>query len=104
MPLSNAFGLPRQLFAVALFATAFAHAADRQILPRTIEPTHYDLAIEPNASAATFKGRARIEIDVREATATVMLNAADLEFPGSLCPVSRELLPSRTTRPERPRP
>ena len=68
------------LTSLALLATATAATADRQILPRNIEPVHYELAIEPNASAATFSGTSRIDIEVREATATLMLNAADLEF------------------------
>jgi len=68
------------LTAAAIFATASANAPDREILPRDVEPLHYDLTIEPDAPAATFQGTARIEIDVHQATATVMLNAADLTF------------------------
>ena len=68
------------LIAVATLTTAFADAPDRVILPRNVEPLHYDLAIEPNAQAATFQGTAKIDIDVHQATSKLMLNAAELEF------------------------
>ena len=68
------------LIAVATFATAFADSPDRLVLPRDVEPLHYDLAIEPDARAATFQGTARIDIDVHQATSRLMLNAAELEF------------------------
>ncbi len=47
-------------------------------LPRTVLPRHYDLEIEPDLHAATFAGRVRIDIDVREPTSEILLNAVEL--------------------------
>jgi aminopeptidase N len=49
-------------------------------LPRTVRPTHYDIAIEPHAQAMTFAGHATIAIDVLVPTDRITLNAADLAF------------------------
>jgi aminopeptidase N len=49
-------------------------------LPRTVRPTHYDVAIEPDAAALAFKGTVAISIDVLKPTASITLNALDLRF------------------------
>ncbi len=63
---------------------AAPHASAAQMvttqLPRTVRPTHYAVELEPNAAAATFKGKVSIAIDVLTPTATITLNAADLAF------------------------
>jgi aminopeptidase N len=53
-------------------------------LPRTVRPTHYDVSITPNATAATFAARATIDIDVLEPTSSITLNAVDLAFHSAL--------------------
>jgi aminopeptidase N len=64
-----------------LFALAApASAQDRIILPRDVTPSHYDIAIVPNAQAETFTGSVKIDIEVHESTPTIVLNAADLAF------------------------
>ncbi|HVF94551.1 MAG TPA: M1 family metallopeptidase [Sphingomonas sp.] len=47
-------------------------------LSRTVLPVVYDIDVVPDATAMTFKGSETVELDVREATRTITLNAADL--------------------------
>ncbi|HXI87071.1 MAG TPA: M1 family metallopeptidase, partial [Parvularculaceae bacterium] len=61
-------------------ARAGAAVADRVVLPTNVVPTHYDVWITPNAAELTFKGAVTIDIDVKQATKTIELNAADLKF------------------------
>jgi puromycin-sensitive aminopeptidase len=49
-------------------------------LPRVAVPTRYDLLLEPDLESATFRGIVDIALDVREATTTLVGNAAELEF------------------------
>jgi aminopeptidase N len=49
-------------------------------LPRTVRPTHYDVAIVPDAAAATFTGQVTITVDVLKPVTSITLNAADLAF------------------------
>src|SRR5450432_948772 len=58
--------------------TARAEATTQ--LPRGVRPTHYDLAVTPDAGALTFKGKVAIALDVLEPTSTLVLNAIDLTF------------------------
>jgi aminopeptidase N len=67
------------LFAFAL-QPALADAPQRVVLPANVTPLHYDLAITPDASAKSFTGSVKIDIEVREQTSRIELNAADLVF------------------------
>ena len=49
-------------------------------LPRSVRPSHYRLEVTPHADQLGFDGQASIELDVLEPTATIVLNALDLEF------------------------
>ncbi len=67
-------------------------------LPRTVRPTHYDVAITPDAKASTFAGKVSIKIDVLAPTSSITLNAADLAFksaslsgPGTASPISAKV-------------
>jgi len=48
-------------------------------LPQHVVPTRYDLRLEPDLDRFTFTGTETIAVTVREATAEVVLNAAELE-------------------------
>src|SRR5438477_10695761 len=48
-------------------------------LPRTVVPSRYDLRLEPDLAASTFRGEEIITLTVRETTAEVVLNASELE-------------------------
>ncbi len=66
-------------FALALLAlTVSAPALAAGQLPRTVVPVSYDITVTPDAKAMTFTGRETVTVDVREATRTITLNAADL--------------------------
>lgn len=64
---------------IVLAATPDGAAATTQ-LPTAVRPTHYDVAIEPDAKALTFSGRVSIRIDVLQPTASIALNALDLSI------------------------
>src|SRR5262245_50793411 len=49
-------------------------------LPRSVLPSRYDLRLEPDLDAGVFAGEVIATVDVVEPTATVMLNAADLQI------------------------
>jgi aminopeptidase N len=65
--------------AVALMFTVStpALAAGAQ-LGRDVAPIAYDITINPNAQAMTFAGSETVTVNVRKATRTITLNAADL--------------------------
>ena len=48
-------------------------------LPTGVAPVHYDMYLEPDAAALTFKGRETIDILVQRETTSIVLNALDLE-------------------------
>jgi puromycin-sensitive aminopeptidase len=47
-------------------------------LPRTVVPSHYDIEIEPDLDGALFTGMVGIDVEVIEATSTVVLNSIEL--------------------------
>ena len=49
-------------------------------LPRSVRPTHYDIAVTPHAQALVFDGQVTISIEVLERTDRIILNATDLKF------------------------
>src|SRR4051794_22894063 len=49
-------------------------------LPRNARPVHYSISIAPDAANLRFTGSTLIDIEVLEATDTITLNAADLDF------------------------
>ena len=53
---------------------------DPHRLPRTVVPVRYDLRLEPDLTAFTFTGEETITVEVREATAEILLNAVELEM------------------------
>ena len=53
---------------------------DQYRLPSCVTPSAYRLRLEPDLEAASFAGTVEIDLDVREATDTVVLNAIELEL------------------------
>jgi puromycin-sensitive aminopeptidase len=49
-------------------------------LPTDVVPSAYRLRLEPNLDAARFRGTVEVDVDVREATRDVVLNALGLEL------------------------
>ncbi len=64
---------------IVLAATPDGAAATTQ-LPTAVRPTHYDVAIEPDAKTLAFSGKVSIRIDVLQPTASITLNALELSF------------------------
>src|SRR6202046_4448437 len=55
-------------------------APDRIVLPSSVIPEHYDVEVAPDAAHLSFRGRARIAVEVTRRTQSIVLNAADLSF------------------------
>jgi aminopeptidase N len=69
VPSGHAAGLP---------ATAAEQATTQ--LPRDVRPTHYDVAIVPDATNLTFDGKVTVTVDVLRPTNRIILNALDMTF------------------------
>lgn len=63
------------LLAVIAAAPAGAAAFTSERLPAGVTPIHYDLALVPDAAHLTFRGRVRIEIEVKAPTPAIVLNS-----------------------------
>src|SRR5258706_1706781 len=93
-----AFAAAGLLFALAALVL---HA---QRLPQGAVPDHYDLHLTPNLSNETFQGEERIEMRLLQPTASITLNAAEIQFiattitaGGSTQPATVTLDPNRET-------
>src|SRR4051812_8691026 len=49
-------------------------------LPATVAPSAYDITVKPDAKAMTFSGTKTVTVDVKQATSTITLNAAELKL------------------------
>ena len=65
------------VFALPTFAAA---PAKRVVLPDAVIPEHYRIDFTPDIAGLTFKGSVEIDVNVRRATSTIVLNAADLSL------------------------
>ena len=64
-----------------------SHLATTQ-LPRSVRPSHYDVAVVPHADKLAFDGKVAITVDVLEPTTSITLNAVDMAFANvTLAPV-----------------
>ncbi len=61
-----------------MLAIAFPALAQR--LPQTVVPSHYRITFAPDLNAQTFSGDETIEVDVRQPSASITLNAAEIQF------------------------
>ncbi len=52
-------------------------------LPRTARPSHYSIEITPHADKMAFDGKVKIDVEVLEATSSIVLQAANLRFSNS---------------------
>jgi aminopeptidase N len=55
-----------------------ASSVEPERLPSGVTPTHYDLALIPDAAHLTFRGRVQIDIDVTASTPAIVLNSEEL--------------------------
>ncbi len=70
----------RILIVLLLVSSTFADRANAQRLPTNVIPSHYDVTFAPDLQAATFSGTEEIQVRVTAPTATVVLNALDLQI------------------------
>ena len=70
----------RTVAAVLVVFLSHAAPAAAQRLPDAVVPVHYTLWFAPDLATATFRGRATIDVEVRNRTASVTLNAAEIRF------------------------
>jgi aminopeptidase N len=70
-------------FAVLLAVTVSGPALAQGQLPTDVVPVTYDISVRPNAQALTFAGSETVTVDVRRATRTITLNAAELDIGGA---------------------
>ncbi len=47
-------------------------------LPRLVVPSRYSITLEPDLAAFTFSGSVKIDVDIREQTDQIVINAAEL--------------------------
>ncbi|HEX8813858.1 MAG TPA: M1 family metallopeptidase [Terracidiphilus sp.] len=70
----------RALCAVAALLISLVPAARAQRLPNNVIPSHYSLTFAPDLKTATFTGHAVIDVDLKEASKTITLNSAEIDF------------------------
>jgi aminopeptidase N len=78
--LGNRLRFATLLAAIVATSSQAAGAAEREVLPDTVTPSHYDLALSPNAQALTFRGTVAITVDVHASVREIVLNADGLDF------------------------
>ena len=61
----------------------FSFAATPGKLPKTVVPTHYAIELEPNLDNLTIAGSEVVDIEVREPTAQIVLNAVNMTLAGA---------------------
>ena len=56
---------------------------ERYRLPRTVVPSRYDLTLEPDLDAGTFRGSVDVSLTVLESVTEIVLNANELRLEGA---------------------
>ena len=75
-----ALGLVLSLSGQAVAEPTFAFDTSPGKLPKTVIPVHYAIELAPDLEHLTLAGTESIDIDVREPTARLTLNAVDISF------------------------
>jgi aminopeptidase N len=75
----SCFGRPIAALAIVL-CCSIAPTGRAQRLPVAVTPTHYTLTFTPDLNAATFSGVEKIDINLKEPTRSITLNAVEIEF------------------------
>jgi aminopeptidase N/puromycin-sensitive aminopeptidase len=68
------------MFSLFLASFLLAPRATAQRLPKSVVPERYTLVLTPHLEAATFTGKEKIEVLVRQPTSSITLNAAQIRF------------------------
>jgi puromycin-sensitive aminopeptidase len=65
---------------LALFRESTVATEADYRLPRNVVPGHYRISMEPDLVAHTFRGTVEVEVEIREQTTEVVLNALHLDI------------------------
>ncbi|MGD0348172.1 MAG: M1 family aminopeptidase [Terracidiphilus sp.] len=68
------------LSALIYLLFSFSYAAQAQRLSVNVIPSHYSLSFTPDLKAATFSGIEMIDVNIKEPTNSITLNAIELKF------------------------
>lgn len=52
---------------------------DRVLLPTNVKPVHYRVHLTPSFETFKFDGQVDVEVEVKEATKTIVVNVLDIE-------------------------
>jgi aminopeptidase N len=74
----NLFCATSAALTAAASPSAAAALLEREILPGTVVPIHYDLTLSPDLDALTFQGKVAITIQVNTSTSRITLNAVGI--------------------------
>ncbi len=86
-------------FLTALLSLAGSAAAQR--LPGHVVPAQYTLWLAPDLQNATFRGRETIQVDVKNPTVAVTLNAAEIQFGDVMVTAGGRVQTARVTLDEK---
>jgi aminopeptidase N len=70
----------KRIAVLALMSLSFCMCVGAQRLPETVVPESYDLTFAPDLAKATFTGDETIHVSILKPSASITLNAAELEF------------------------
>ncbi|WP_407176706.1 M1 family metallopeptidase [Bradyrhizobium sp. STM 3562] len=75
-----AFALPLALVSAARAEATYSFETTPGKLPKTVVPTHYGIDLNPDPQKLTLSGTELVDIEVREPTTRVVLNAVNMSL------------------------
>ncbi|MCI0848250.1 MAG: M1 family peptidase, partial [Chloroflexi bacterium] len=71
-------------------------ASEAVVLPETARPSKYRIKLQPDLKNFTFSGEQSVDLEVLEATSTIVLNSVDLEISAATLHTNGTALSSRS--------
>lgn len=72
-------------------------------LPTHVVPSRYELELEPDLDAASFRGSVRIDVEILDATDEIVCHAAELDILGATVQLAhgdrRRIVPTSASTP-----
>jgi aminopeptidase N len=91
------FSIHRVPLSLALLLLTSPTALISQRLPSVAYPQHYILELTPDLQAATFTGRETIDLTLKQAANSIVLNAWELKFGTVAAQIDGKTLPAQVT-------